>query len=190
MKRCSYCGAENPDDATVCLIDQRPLSPETPVPHAKPLRAKRPRAKPSRSEMLAHMASRPWEVTFAITLMVLDLIFSIIQEAIHWWPYHRYLNFRHPDSICYFIGFVCVYGIYVFLYNCIYRGKNWVRWLMSCLLLLAIISIPFIFHGGLHWDFYLHSLIELIAIAALFQRPSNEWFKGPKVMSTPVALAS
>jgi hypothetical protein len=25
MKQCSYCGAEYPDDATICAIDENPL---------------------------------------------------------------------------------------------------------------------------------------------------------------------
>ena len=30
MKKCPYCGAEYPDDATVCAIDQTPFEEETP----------------------------------------------------------------------------------------------------------------------------------------------------------------
>ena len=37
MKKCSYCGAEYPDDAAVCLIDQTPLEipGEPPPPPSK-----------------------------------------------------------------------------------------------------------------------------------------------------------
>ena len=41
MKKCPYCGAEHPDDATVCMIDQtpfdRPVKPSPPEPrHRQP----------------------------------------------------------------------------------------------------------------------------------------------------------
>jgi hypothetical protein len=32
MKKCSYCGKEYPDDATVCAIDGQPLEPIVPPP--------------------------------------------------------------------------------------------------------------------------------------------------------------
>jgi hypothetical protein len=34
MKKCSYCGAENPDDAVVCAIDQTPFTAESPATFA------------------------------------------------------------------------------------------------------------------------------------------------------------
>jgi hypothetical protein len=37
MKKCPYCGAEYPDDAEVCAIDQTPLErPSAPPPAKKP----------------------------------------------------------------------------------------------------------------------------------------------------------
>lgn len=187
MKTCSYCGRENPDDATVCLVDGKPLGVETPIVVAKPSRSMPPRPKPSREEVLAHLAARPWEVNFAVGLLALDLIFEMISEAVHWWPYHRYLNSHYPDSVCYFIVFVCFYGIYFFLYYRVYHGKNRARWLISCLLVLGSISIPFIYHHRLGSDFYLHAVIEFIAIVALFQPPSNDWFEArKKIWNQPV----
>lgn len=330
MKRCSYCGAENPDDATVCLIDQKPFDAEGPVPAEKPVRAKASPTKPSRAEIrarmaarpltvklavalllisevadfvrvalghysfpshnfdsnvitistsvfrfclpplfiyfafrghnwarwtllfvtvlglitepfsfknlqldleicfdsvfdvasmvllflpassqwykslktvsaqpsredvLAHLSARPWEVKFGIGLLALDAAVEMISEIIYWWPYRRYLSahFLDPHYVASFIGFVCCLGIYVFLYNCIYRGKNWARWLTSCYFVLANISIPFVYHGGLRWDFYVHSVIELTAVVALFQPSSNNWFKArKKIWNQPVPAA-
>src|SRR5215469_8581659 len=34
MKKCSYCGAEYPDDATECLIDKTPFEEDAPSPTA------------------------------------------------------------------------------------------------------------------------------------------------------------
>lgn len=180
MKRCSYCGRENPDDATVCIVDGKPFEPDAPVTVAKASRSKPPRPKPSREEVLAHLSARPWEVKFAVGLLALDMAFEIISEIIHWWPYRRYLNSHHPDSICLFIVFVCLYGIYWCLFYRIYHGKNRARWLMGCYFVLANISIPFMYRGSLRWDFYLHAVIEFLAIVALFQPSPNNWFKARK----------
>ena len=35
MKKCSYCGAEYPDEATECLIDKTPLGEDAPPPTVK-----------------------------------------------------------------------------------------------------------------------------------------------------------
>jgi len=34
MKKCSYCGAEYPDDAVVCVVDQTPFTAESPATFA------------------------------------------------------------------------------------------------------------------------------------------------------------
>jgi hypothetical protein len=36
MKTCSYCGAEYPDDAVMCAIDQTPLESNNPAPAPPP----------------------------------------------------------------------------------------------------------------------------------------------------------
>ena len=40
MKKCSYCGAEYPDDAVMCAIDQTPLDRPSAPPPPEPKRAK------------------------------------------------------------------------------------------------------------------------------------------------------
>lgn len=34
MKKCSYCGAEYPDDAAVCTVDQSPLDSPSSIQHS------------------------------------------------------------------------------------------------------------------------------------------------------------
>lgn len=39
MKKCTYCGKEYPDEATVCTVDQRPLADANPAAAPAPKRA-------------------------------------------------------------------------------------------------------------------------------------------------------
>ncbi len=170
MKTCPYCGTEYPDDATVCSIDRQSLDPEV-------------SRKPSRAEFLAHMAARPFEVKFGANLLVCSLIFSFVQTLVghQWYLYHHHDS---RSSSFYFL-IIWIYSISSLILYCIYRGRNWARWLLLCSLIWGIVA-PFILIGLFHWDYYFKWLIDAIAVVALFQRPSNEWYKGSKkILSDP-----
>ena len=177
VKTCPYCGQEYPDDATVCSIDLQSLDPEPPA------KSSRAEILAKRAETSAHMAARPFAVKFAVCLLAFGEVFGLVQNIFGYQSHlHRFSNFQYPD-----FSTVCVYGIMaVFLYF-VYRGKNWARWVVFSAVFWGTFALIFMLTGSLHWDFYFHLLIETIAIVALFQRPSNEWYKGSKkILSEPV----
>jgi hypothetical protein len=177
MKSCPYCGKENPDDATVCAIDQKPLDPEMPLPSPKS----------SRADVLAHLAARPFAVKFAVGALAFGGALDFVQDIARYQSrLFRYPNFQYPDS--FYLSTVYTYGIVALFLYLIYRGKNWARWVVLCSIIFGTIAAPFIFIGRLPWSFYFHSLINLIAIIALIQRSSNEWYRGSKkILSQPAA---
>ena len=162
MKICSYCGKENPDDAVVCLIDLTRLAPDVPV-------------KSWRVNTVVDEAARPFAVKFAVSLLafceVLDLVRDIVRHLSH--PYfHRSSDF--------YLWSIYIYGIGALLLYCIYRGKNWARWVLLYAIGLGAVVPLFVWIGPLHWNYYFHLLIDAMVAVALFQHSSNEWYKGWK----------
>jgi hypothetical protein len=64
MKKCPYCGAENPDDALVCQIDQTPL----PNPSADAQPAARSPARPKRLRGV---------LRYAVPIIVVPLLYLL-----------------------------------------------------------------------------------------------------------------
>lgn len=158
MKKCPYCGKENPDDATVCALDQQPLDPVPKAPAPRKL---------SSEEIRAHLATRPLAVKFAVGLLAfgagLDLIRIIIK-------YHSYFS-RHINFSFSMIWTNCFVTLLLY---CVFCGKNWARWVLVGILLLSM--VPFSSVHQLHWESYFYLAINAAAITALFKRASNEWF--------------
>jgi len=182
VKTCPYCGQEYPDDATVCSIDRQSLDPKTPTkPSPAEILAKR-------AETSAHMAARPFTVTFAVQLLAADMVFILIQDIVrHLWYVHRFPNFHHWINFYFPTTLGC--GLWTLFIYFIYRGKNWARWFLSCVIVVWAIAAPFMLIGPLHWDFYFQMLLDGFAVVALFQRESNEWYKGAKKIVSESAPA-
>ena len=165
MKSCPYCGNENPDDATVCVIDGQPPVPEQPTI--------------APTDAVVRMTARPFTVKFAVGLLafgwILDLALVIFQYQLHGARSRHFYSFT-----AYIFGIVAV-----FLYL-VFRGKNWARWVVVCSMILGIFAGPFVRIGPPHWSTYFFTFIDIVAVVALFLRSSNEWYKGTKTVSPPV----
>ena len=67
------------------------------------------------------------------------------------------------------------------------RRKTWARWLLLVITIAGLIGLPELFQRALARSafsvvyFGLQSLLQISATILLFLRPSNDWFKGPKV---------
>jgi hypothetical protein len=176
MKRCPCCGQENPDDATVCVIDQKPLDPDAPVKFSRP--------KPSRHDIRAHLIARPREVKSAVVLLAgsqaVDLVHSLLK-------YHPVPS-RSPG---FYLNTAFEFGIPAFLLYFIFRGKNWARWVARFLTAVGFVTTS---SRGLilfrHWEEYFYLLIDIGALVLLFKRPSNERYTEPKSISSQPAPAS
>ena len=80
MKKCSYCGAEYPDDAVICAIDHTPFEcPNEPQPQSQP--------EPSRPEYelgSLSVADRQQDLVTLVrcrTLVEADMVVSRLQAA-------------------------------------------------------------------------------------------------------------
>ena len=84
MKSCPYCGAEYSDDATACVIDQTPLTPEappTPAPGLRPAMDS-PREAYELTPLTAEQQQQDWVTLVSCgTLMSADLIVSRLRAA-------------------------------------------------------------------------------------------------------------
>jgi hypothetical protein len=166
MKKCAYCGQENPDDATVCMIDQQPLAPEDKTPRSSKL---------SHEDVRAHMAARPRAVKLAVGLLAFSSFLDFVRLTVN---YHSYLS-RHLDFCFSMVFTYCFVSLLLYF---VFRGKNWARWVLVCMLFLGSFS-PFLSRQQFHWGFYFYMLFDIVVVAALFQRSANEWFAKPKKAS-------
>jgi len=71
MKKCSYCGKEYPDEASVCAIDGQPLQPVTAPPIAPGFGQSYPTRK-----LLAYVAPVRAGLVLAVTYAFFGLIFA------------------------------------------------------------------------------------------------------------------
>jgi hypothetical protein len=168
MKICPYCGKENPDEATVCSVDRTRLGPDVPEEFPRPKSA----------SIVVDLAARPFTVVFAVQLLAADMVFGLVQQIMVYHRYfHRFPNFHYPG---YYLPTAGIYGFWALFIYLIYRGKNWARWIASCLIVLGIVATPFAMIGRLGWMFYFNTFLIGVAGIALFQPSSNEWYKGSK----------
>jgi hypothetical protein len=74
MKKCAYCGKDYPDDATVCAIDQTPLTAagQTPSAAAAPKTSAPPAVKPALMTQL-----RTWHLYLGCIFAPMLLLFAI-----------------------------------------------------------------------------------------------------------------
>jgi hypothetical protein len=169
MKQCSYCGKEYPDDATVCPMDRQPLVSDV-----------EPSPSPERLviDMQAHFAARPLQVKVAAGLLgeglAFDTIKALLRIAVHHPSPSLYPAFYFNIAVTYVVTWILLYFVF--------RGKNWARWLVLCSIVLGILS-PLFPHYRVNLGFYLYSLLDIVAVFLLFQRPSGEWFTKSKYLS-------
>jgi hypothetical protein len=85
MKKCSYCGAEYPDDAVMCAIDNTPFErPSEPSPPPEPIRSEPVAKRPEYAfAPLSEADQRKDLVTLVScrTLVEADMVVSRLQAA-------------------------------------------------------------------------------------------------------------
>jgi len=167
MKRCTYCGKEYPEDVTICSLDQNPVTLEGKAP---------PLPKPPRFDNREHLASRPFTVKLGVGLLAFDLALDMVLLA---FKYGARIRDTNP-AIVFSFAFSAVI-IYL-----VFRGKNWARWLVGCLIIVSYLSSPFVRHGPPNWDSYFSPFVNLVAVVALFQRSANDWYRRTKRVPPPV----
>jgi hypothetical protein len=175
MKKCPYCGKDNPDDATVCDVDQQPLDSET--------RENSPPEPPI--DMRAYLAQRPWQVKLAVGILAANLLVGTIGTFAEMLT-HRARSSHH--FVYYFapgVGFTFVWLLLYF----IFRGKNWARWFFFGSIILGYF-FSFTHIRQIHWEFFYYSAIDIAALILLFQRASSEWFTKAKYRAqSPVPVS-
>jgi hypothetical protein len=172
MKKCSYCGKEAPDDATVCPLDGKPVVDPTapPKPTNGPLHNMR-LARDIRDE-------RPKRVQKAMTVLYITLGIGIIRAVIE-----GSANVKMAGVGFFIFVTLAVFAVMVFLIAMIGRRKNWAR--ITILILFIIGLLPSIqplirsftlspFSGLLGLA---QVVLQIVALAFLFRRESSEWFK-------------
>ena len=181
MKTCPYCGKENPDDATLCAIDGQSLDPD--LPSTEP-----PVSRPPRAKRVVDLSARPLAVKFGLSLLALEqvvgFVMGITSYELH---FHGYSKFWY-NSFWYETIFSFSFEALLLFFA--YRGKNWARWVILSVLIFGAVSILWGPKVALHWDFYFFSLIEVVALAALFEPSANKWYKGSKIISGEPVSAS
>jgi hypothetical protein len=118
--------------------------------------------------------SRPIAVDFAVALFLISVGWALIDAAFN--------VYRHLDPTDIYVLIEVRSIIYLIVFWCIYKGMNWARWLW---IVNLVAGICFLFYWISHhtvstwWieKFCLHTLMEVIAIIALFQPSSNKWFR-------------
>jgi hypothetical protein len=118
--------------------------------------------------------SRPIAVDFAVALFLISVGWSSIEAAFN--------VYRHLDPTDTYVLIEVRSIIYLIVFWCIYKGMNWARWLW---IVNLVAGICFLFYWISHhtvstwWieKFCLHTLMETIAVIALFQPSSNKWFR-------------
>jgi len=169
MKRCVYCGKEYPDDVTVCPVDQRPVKSESRLVPSLDKTAKKHR---SGLEIRSHLAARPAAVKLAVGLLAFSSVMEVIRQLVAYHP--------QPSRDLHFIfSAVWATAVSLLILYFVFQGKNWARWLTLCMIILGTIW-PFPSRYLLHFAFYIQVLIDCIAVVALFQRASSDWFKKAK----------
>jgi hypothetical protein len=113
---------------------------------------------------------RPFAVKFALIVALLNFGEDIFEDiaAIHW-----KINASNYILI-----------VFLILLLFIFFRMNWARWVFSILLLAGLcVEIYLIFHYDFRFSTlwfvkcFLHSLMDVIAVVALFLPSSNKWFK-------------
>ena len=176
MKKCPYCGKENPDDAVVCSVDQQSLASNEP-PSSPPQRVP--------IDMRAYLAERPWHVKLAVGIVAADFFVGTI-GAFAEMLIHRARS-SHP-FVYYFapgVGFTFVWLLLYF----IFRGKNWARWLFFGAIILGYF-LSFAQTRQIHWRSFYYLAIDIAALILLFQRASSEWFTKAKYRAQSSVSAS
>lgn len=188
MKRCSYCGAENPDDATACRIDQQPFEPERIVTAAKPLRPKPVRVKRSRAEIRAHLAARPLTVKLGVALLVISEVAYFVQAALGRYSSQSGNFDTYLITAITFAFRFCLPPLVIYF---AFRGHNWARWTLLFAIVLGLITEPWNFSNlRLDSGICLYSIVDIASMVLLFQRASSQWYKGRKKILNPPAPAS
>ena len=173
MKRCVYCGKEYPDDATVCSLDQQAVTSD-----GRPLRT----PKPPRVDNRAILAARPMAVKLGVGVLAVTTVIHSARAFL------AYPALPSHDPHFYSSAVFATVAPLAILYL-VFRGKNWARWLVVCLLVLGTI-LPIPLHYRMNLSSYVWTVIDYVAAAALFERSSSEWFKTLKIavkQSAPVA---
>lgn len=122
-------------------------------------------------------SKRPANVTLAIKLLIAVIGIGIIQVAM---LAVRHIDVRSPEVLISIK--LAIYAFSLFLLYQISRGRNWARWSLVPILIIAIplVVLP-TFQSFSHYPIY--NLLEvaqlvlyLIALGLLFHGSSSGWF--------------
>jgi hypothetical protein len=75
MKKCAYCGKEYPDDATICAIDQTPLTPDGQPPAPVAAAAPKKSGAPMKPALMTQL--RTWHLYLGCIFAPMLLFFAI-----------------------------------------------------------------------------------------------------------------
>lgn len=165
MKRCSYCGAQYPDDATICALDQTHLESSDPALAL------------ARAELEApeEIPPRPDSVKLAIGSLAASIVVSWLQT---------FAENHFTREVLYFQLFQSVIGL--FFMSMLFERKRWVRWIIATFALIWFATLVFHFRFVIEATIVQRLLLGVQLIIwttlpiMLFMPEANEWFRKPK----------
>jgi hypothetical protein len=114
---------------------------------------------------------RPTAVKFAVSLLLASSGISIIDLA----------GRPHPQApVMQCIGSALIGLLFAWAFLV---GKGWVRWVFLAPVAVGLLTSPGYFHHASAFGavyFCLQGLRQVVALALLFLRPSNEWFRSQR----------
>lgn len=173
MKRCTYCGREHPDTATVCSLDQEPLEivsgPDTPSQSSN--------SQSSKSWPPQAVVSSPTSPPRAVAILACSLVafslFNVILLSILSDPLIRGgVRFLFTCLLAYFL----------------WRGARWARWVSLVIAVLAVFtsfvgfaalpeSVPIFFRV---WMLVMVVFYLIVALLLLIPSSVTRYYTSPR----------
>lgn len=121
-------------------------------------------------DISGHRGSRPLAVKISVCLLAVSGGTDLVRQ-IAWYRAHPSGDPGFYFSLVLVIVFLSVLLFFLF------RGHNWARWLVVIDIVLGVILSLVVRHGHQQVVWYFaFTLINTVAVLALFLPPSNQWF--------------